>query len=225
MNNNVWDVVDVRIGSGVRGSGSSGPRQAVARSNAEINQAKRTGAFVGTEKKFATGNAAKGNTVGQRAAKLDRADDIIKPSMVGPAVGSTIIKRRNELKMNQKDLAGKCFITQSQLGSFESGNAAPDQKVFGALERALGVKLRGSNIGDPLFGPKKTATPAPAKGKKKGNKGKEEKPEGTEPEGKEEKPETTAEGEEKPADSETAEPATEGVETPKADGDAAKEQK
>lgn len=43
-----------------------------------------------------------------------------------------------------------------QVNEYESGKAIPNQQVLGKLERALGVKLRGKNIGEPLtFGKKK----------------------------------------------------------------------
>lgn len=42
------------------------------------------------------------------------------------------------------------------MNEYESGKAIPNQQVLGKLERALGVKLRGKNIGEPLtFGKKK----------------------------------------------------------------------
>ena len=57
--------------------------------------------------------------------------------------------------MTQKELATKANEKPQVVNEYESGKAVPNQAVISKLERALGVKLRGSEAGKPLFSGKK----------------------------------------------------------------------
>ncbi|KAI6110067.1 hypothetical protein F5141DRAFT_1118456 [Pisolithus sp. B1] len=112
---------------------------------------------VATEKKTTAG-ANKGHTGPdhQRIAKLDRENEVAPPPKVNPTVGKAIQTARMEKSMTQKDLAQKTNEKPSVIQDYESGKAIPNPQILGKLERALGVKLRGADIGKKLEGPKKS---------------------------------------------------------------------
>ena len=127
-----WDTV-TKIGS--KTGGGSSQRETVVRGKGAINQAQRSGAIVGTEKKFTTGNpvslprsfciqqnahrlsclantplfpkANKSGSEGQRLTKVDRSDDIIAPNKVPAEIGQNIRNRRSK--------EGPYKMTQAQL--------------------------------------------------------------------------------------------------------------
>ncbi|KAF9348076.1 multiprotein-bridging factor 1 [Mortierella sp. NVP85] len=126
----------------------------VTRSSADINAARRSGAVVSTEKKV-TSNAGHVGEDFRRLAKVAETDDIIAPKAVSMDVGKAIAQARQALQMTQKELGVKVNEKQTVINDYEAGRAVPNQQILGKLERALGVKLRGKDIGSPLtFGKK-----------------------------------------------------------------------
>jgi len=130
----------------------------VARTQSDVNAARRSGAVVATDKKVsAGGNKAHQGTDHQRIAKLDRENEVAPPAKIAPTVGRAIQDGRNAKEWSQKELAQKVNEKPSVIQDYESSKAIPNPQILGKLERALGVKLRGSDIGKPLAQPKKTS--------------------------------------------------------------------
>ncbi|GMM53270.1 multiprotein-bridging factor 1 [Starmerella bacillaris] len=152
--NTDWDSETV-VGSRVR-IGGGGPRATVARTNAALNSAIRSGNVLATEKRFGAGNHG-GNPEGQRLAKLDRDDNVAPPQKVSLSVGRAIQQGRQAKNFSQKDLATAINEKPQVVGDYETGRAVPNQQVLGKMEKQLGIKLRGKDIGQPLpsKGPKK----------------------------------------------------------------------
>lgn len=117
----------------------------------------------------------------QKIAKLDRENEVAPPSKITPAVGKVWIATypcpdvcagrliyhpayppqamqtaRMEKQLSQKDVAQKINEKPSVLQDYEAGRAIPNPQILSKLERVLGVKLRGNDIGKPLGGPKKS---------------------------------------------------------------------
>ncbi|KIJ99599.1 hypothetical protein K443DRAFT_133020 [Laccaria amethystina LaAM-08-1] len=129
----------------------------VTKKDSDLNAARRSGVVVATDKKIAAGgNKAHQSTDHQRIAKLDRENEVAPPAKILPSVGRAIQTARMELKLSQKDVAAKINEKPSILQDYESSKAIPNPQILGKLERVLGVKLRGSDIGKKLEGPKKT---------------------------------------------------------------------
>ncbi|KAI0818809.1 ylMBF1 [Irpex lacteus] len=137
--------------------GSKAKVAKVTRNTSDLNAARRAGAVVATEKKVTGGvNKAHQGTDHQRIAKLDRENEVAPPPKIAPSVGKAIQTARQEKELSQKDLAQKVNEKPSVISDYEGGRAIPSPQILGKLERTLGVKLRGSNIGEKLGGPKKS---------------------------------------------------------------------
>ncbi len=71
-------------------------------------------------------------------------------------VARVIQQARVAKEWTQADLARNINEKQQVINEYEQSKAIPNQQVLSKMERALGVKLRGKDIGEPLStGPKK----------------------------------------------------------------------
>lgn len=67
-----------------------------------------------------------------------------------PSVGKIIGQTRQAKSMTQKDLAVRINEKPSVIQEYESGKAIPHAQILSKMERVLGVKLRGKDIGNPV---------------------------------------------------------------------------
>ncbi|XP_036453892.1 endothelial differentiation-related factor 1 homolog [Colossoma macropomum] len=141
-----WDTVTV-----LRKKGSA----AQSKSKQAVIAAQRRGEDVETTKKWAAGQN-KQHVVTKNTAKLDRETEELHHERVTLEVGKVIQKGRQDKGLTQKDLATKINEKPQVIADYEAGKAIPNNQVMGKIERAIGLKLRGKDIGLPLdAGPKK----------------------------------------------------------------------
>lgn len=136
-----WDTVTVLR--------KKGPSSAQAKSKQAVVAAQRRGEDVETTKKWAAGQN-KQHLVTKNTAKLDRETEELHHQRVPLEVGKVIQRGRQDKGMTQKDLATKINEKPQVIGDYESGKAIPNNQILGKLERTLGLKLRGKDIGQPL---------------------------------------------------------------------------
>ncbi|KAF8314295.1 hypothetical protein DL93DRAFT_2058398 [Clavulina sp. PMI_390] len=141
-----WDEPTIVIGS-------KASKARTAKSQGDVNC--ESGAVVATDRKLTQSNKAHQGTDHQKIAKLDRENEVAPPPTVAPSVGKAMSAARLELKLTQKDVAQKINEKPTVIQDYESGKAIPNPQILGKLERALGVKLRGADIGKKLTGPGK----------------------------------------------------------------------
>ncbi|KAI8924339.1 multi protein bridging factor 1-domain-containing protein [Entophlyctis helioformis] len=145
MSNVGWDDVTV-----IRKRPDTGK---ALRTTEALTAAQRSGGTISSEKKTGLNQ----NHVGvdaSKAAKIDRETEDFKVERVGMSVAKAIQQGRQAKSLTQKDLATKINEKPSVVNDYETGKAAnPNQQILAKMERVLGVKLRGKDIGSVLAGP------------------------------------------------------------------------
>jgi putative transcription factor len=135
--------------------GKRAPKPSELKSEAAIAAAQRAGISIDTSKKFAAGNN-KQHDAAKNTAALDRETEELHHERVNKDAARAMQQARIAKEWTQADLARHVNEKQQVINEYEQSKAIPNQQVLSKLERALGVKLRGKEIGQPLtFGPKK----------------------------------------------------------------------
>lgn len=135
-----WDTVTV-----LRKKGSA----AQSKSKQAVTAAQRRGEDVETTKKWAAGQN-KQHVVTKNTAKLDRETEELHHDRVPLEVGKVIQQGRQSKGLTQKDLATKINEKPQVIADYECGKAIPNNQVMGKIERAIGLRLRGKEIGQPF---------------------------------------------------------------------------
>jgi len=136
-----WDTVTVLR--------KKGPTAAQSKSKQAITAAQRRGEELETTKKWSAGQN-KQHLVTKNTANLDRETEELHHQRVPLEVGKVIQQGRQEQGLTQKDLATKINEKPQVIADYECGKAIPNNVVMGKIERVIGRKLRGREIGQPL---------------------------------------------------------------------------
>jgi len=122
---------------------------------ASVAKARQSGEQVETNKKFnAGGNKQHQTAVVARkledAGSIDEDSEKMALKKISRDQAKAIQQARMEKKWTQKDLAREISERQSVVNEYEQGKAVPSQQVLRKMERKLGVKLTGKNVGEKI---------------------------------------------------------------------------
>jgi len=132
------------------------PEKVDVRSEQAVNKARRTGGEIETKTKYGAGANKHGGAI-MNTMKLDNETEVLAHKTVPLQVGKVMMQARQAKGLTQKDLATSINEKPQIVQEIEKGSAVVNQQILGKLERKLGVKLRGKDLGSPLgsAGPKK----------------------------------------------------------------------
>jgi len=80
----------------------------------------------------------------------DQGETRLEMKMIDTKAVSAVIKKRCELKLTQNELAVKINVSPNIIKSLEQNKEQHNPGLLSKLQKALGVKLLGTNIGEPL---------------------------------------------------------------------------
>jgi putative transcription factor len=136
------------------------PEKPTGTKEQQANKARQLGQNVETEKKL-TGGTNKPTGAPSNARKIDEESENFRHKEIGLDVRRAIAAGRQAKGITQKDLAQLINEKPQVVNEYESGKAIPNNNVLQKMEKALGVKLRGTDIGQPIQKPAPKAAPKP----------------------------------------------------------------
>ncbi|RKP23987.1 multi protein bridging factor 1-domain-containing protein [Syncephalis pseudoplumigaleata] len=92
-----------------------------AKNQTVLNEARRVGAVVATERKYTAASNKRGADNHQRLAKIDNDEDIPKVETVKLSVGRAIQKGRQDKGLTQKDLGQRINEKANVINDYEAG--------------------------------------------------------------------------------------------------------
>jgi putative transcription factor len=81
---------------------------------------------------------------------IDSSEQKLSLKMIDTKATEAIRKKRCELKLSQKELANKAQVPESVIKSLENNKEQHNPPLLTKIQRVLGIKLLGQNIGEPL---------------------------------------------------------------------------
>ena len=93
-------------------------------------------------------NVPQGNTF--KLDNIDSSEAKLSLKMIDSRSVDAVKRKRCDLKITQKELANKAQVPETVIKSLENGKEQHNPQLLTKLQRALGVKLLGQNIGEPL---------------------------------------------------------------------------
>lgn len=127
-------------------------QQPVLNKKVAINKALQSGEKVELEKKYNAGSN-KHHGTSLNTAKLDAETEKLSHNKVGLDSGRLIQQARAAKNWKREEFATKICEKVQVVTDYENGSAIPNNQIFGKMERALGIKLRGKDKGQPLAPP------------------------------------------------------------------------
>lgn len=88
--------------------------------------------------------------IGSHLNNLDNENNKFKPKIISYNVAKAIEKGRQAKKLTRDDLAAQINVSSNLITSYEQRKVVPKNRILCKMQSILGIKLTGSDIGQPI---------------------------------------------------------------------------